>query len=314
VNLLAEKVTTAICLDNILFATDFSAASEAVLPYVRAISRRYDSTIHAVHVTSEFKFVVPSEAIDPTTLESFYEGQERDAGQKMQRVDSSLEGTNHQTIVRKGDLWEIISGIIRQQKIDLLALGTHGRTGVEKMLLGSAAETLLRRALCPVLTVGPRVSIEKSPALLEPENHDGEREIQFRRILYATDFSRASLVALPFAISLAQEFQARLVLLHVMDQRTDDLMKHWGPAEGALQHLQHLVPEEAALWFSPEPLVHFGSPAESILQIATENNSDLIVLGVRPEAGHLGAATHLPWTTAHQVLARAACPVLTVRG
>jgi len=65
---------------------------------------------------------------------------------------------------------------------------------------------------------------------------------------------------------------------------------------------------------SPEPLVHFGSPAESILQIASEHNSDVIVLGVRPEAGHLGAATHLPWTTAHQVLARAACPVLTVQG
>jgi hypothetical protein len=91
-------------------------------------------------------------------------------------------------------------------------------------------------------------------------------------------------------------------MLHVMDQRLDDLMKHWGPAEGALQ--QHLVPEEAALWFSPEPLVHFGSPAESMLQIATEHRSDLIVLGVRPEAGHLGAAIHLPWTTAHQVLAR----------
>ena len=55
---------------------------------------------------------------------------------------------------------------------------------------------------------------------------------------------------------------------------------------------------------SPEPLVHFGSPAESILQIASEHNSDVIVLGVRPEVGHLGAATHLPWTTARQVLAR----------
>jgi hypothetical protein len=152
-----------------------------------------------VHVASEFKFVVPSEAVDPTTLESFYDGQERDAREKMQQVDASLNGTTHQTVVHKGDLWDVISGIIRHQKIDLLALGTHGRTGVEKMLLGSAAETLLRKALCPVLTVGPRVSAVKSPALLEPENNDSEREIQFRKILYATDFSRASLVALPFA-------------------------------------------------------------------------------------------------------------------
>ena len=85
-----------------------------------------------------------------------------------------------------------------------------------------------------------------------------------------------------------------------------------GPIDIALQRLEKLVPEEANLWCSPKPSVQLGPPADCILQEAPDCKTDLIVLGVRSAAGHLGAATHLPWATAHRVIAQAHCPVLTI--
>jgi nucleotide-binding universal stress UspA family protein len=85
-----------------------------------------------------------------------------------------------------------------------------------------------------------------------------------------------------------------------------------GPVDLALQRLDKLVPEEASLWCSPRATVQFGPPADCILQEAQDSKADLIVLGVRSAAGRLGAATHLPWTIAHQVIIHAPCPVLTI--
>jgi len=129
--------------------------------------------------------------------------------------------------------------------------------------------------------------------------------------VYATDFSPESLAAAPFATSLAQEFQARLTLLHVIE-KIGDLDPTSRPIDHALQRLESLVPAEAGLWCSTKPSVQYGPPAERILQAALDCKADVIVLGVRAAAGHLGAATHLPWATAHKVIAHAHCPVLTI--
>ena len=136
-------------------------------------------------------------------------------------------------------------------------------------------------------------------------------EISLRQIVYATDFSPESLAAAPFATSLAQEFHAKLTLLNVIEKYTD-MDRRPGPIDLALQRLEKLVPEEASLWCSHRPSVHFGPPAECILQEAHDSKADLIVLGVRAAAGHLGAATHLPWAKVHKVIAQAHCPVLTI--
>ena len=136
-------------------------------------------------------------------------------------------------------------------------------------------------------------------------------EISVGQIVYATDFSPESLAAAPFATSLAQEFQSKLTLLHVIEKYTDKDHQP-EPIDLALQRLEKLVPEEASLWCSPRPTVQFGPPADCILQEALDTRADLIVLGVRAAAGHLGAATHLPWATAHKVIAQAHCPVLTI--
>jgi nucleotide-binding universal stress UspA family protein len=311
VELLEEKISTAISLKNILFATDFSEASENALSYATAMSLRYGGMVHVAHVLPELNVMRPS-AIDPVTIGSIYEGAHSGPQEKIQQLSLRLKAFPHHTYVRHGKVSKVLSQIIDENQIDLLVTGTHGRTGVGKLLLGSVAEEVFRTATCPVLTVGPRVqNLAGSP------NHRANDEItptnvEFRRILYATDFTPYSLAAAPYAFSLAREFGTRLTLLHVMEEYGEHLHDRPGPIDAALLQLKKLAWEEAGLRYAPETLVEFGSPPASILETAMQRDADMIVLGVRPD--HIDASTHLPWATAHKVVARASCPVLTVRG
>lgn len=294
-----------ISLKNILFTTDFSEASQSALPYATAIARRYDSQWHIAHIMSPASYIIPSQPGDRVTLDSIHEAALADVRQRMGTLASHLKTIPHHTCVREGEVWGSLSDIIQTHEIDLLIMGTHGRTGVEKLVLGSKAEEILRQAPCPVLTVGPKIGGRAKLTAIENEEKDlAPVEISLRQIVFATDFSPESLAAAPFATSLAQEFQAKLTLLHVIEKHTD-MDRQPGPIDLALQRLEKLVPEEASRWCSPRPSVQFGPPADCILQEALDSKADLIVLGVRAASGALGAATHLPRATAHKVIARA---------
>jgi nucleotide-binding universal stress UspA family protein len=186
----------------------------------------------------------------------------------------------------------------------MIVLGTHGRTGAQKILLGSVAEEVFRQSEIPVLTIGPRVQVGR---------HSGAR---FHHVMYATDFSPESRAAAPYAISIAQENQAQLILFHAINGKR--AAKERRSPETSVAHALHelleLVHPEAELWCRPEPVVKYGEPAAKILSEAADRHVDLIVLGVRNAAGRLGAATHLERSVAHKIVANARCPVLTVRG
>jgi len=308
--ILEQRPATAVEIKNVLFATDFSDASEAALPYVAALSLRYGSTIHLAHVLPDVTFLRPG-APDPAVMGSIYEDAHSGAQEKMQRLADRLKGFPHHTYLRHGETCEVLSEIISEQKVDLVIAGTHGRTGLGKMVMGSVAEEILRQASCPVLTVGPKVVGTVTPA----PRRDRElppAQINIHQILYATDFKQESVEAVSHAVSLAREFRARLALLHVIEDYGDHLHERPGPIDDVLQKLQALVGEDAGLRYPPEILAQFGLPAESILQAASEREADLIVLGVRPANGHLGAATHFGRAVAHKVIVGATCPVLTV--
>ncbi len=310
-NVLEATSHTGISLKNILFATDFSEASSAALPYAAAISRRYESQLHVAHVMSPASYLATSGPMDPITLESMYEAASADVHQRMEALASHLKAVPHRTYVRLGDVWESLSDITRTHDIDLLVLGTHGRTGVEKLVLGSKAEEIFRQAPCPVLTVGSKVSGRAKLPAIEGEGKDiTPVEITLRHIVYATDFSPEAIGAARFATSLAQEFQAKLTLLHVIEK--PDFERREESINLALQKLEKIVAKEASLWYSPRAVVQFGPPAECILQEALDFKADLIVLGVQRAAGHISAATHFPWATTHRVVAQAHCPVLTI--
>jgi nucleotide-binding universal stress UspA family protein len=297
---------------NVLFATDFSPVSEAALPYATAICRRFASTLHLVHVLSDTGLLMMSGGIDYVSLGTIYEDAHTEAKEKLDDIALQCGEMPHRCHVRHGLVWKNLAEVIEANRIDLMIVGTHGRGGFGKLLLGSIAEDILRHAPCPVLTVGPMVSGHaKLPAIDKRHRDVAPAELELCEILFATNFSANAARAARAAVRLAEEFHARLTLLHVIENYSD-LGSRPGPMEAGLRRLQELVPENAALQYAPERALEFGSASESILRIAAERQADMIVLGARTTTEVGG--THLPWSTAHHVLANAHCPVLTVRG
>lgn len=287
-----------IALKHILFATDFSPAAEGALPYAIGLAKQHGAKVHGLHV----RFPATYPIVGPEAMPQMLEAAEELAKFEARQLHEMLATVPHEVTVAEGDLWPILSEIVNKQQTDLIVVGTRGRTGVSRALLGSAAEEIFRKATCPVLTVGPYVP------------HHPERRLAMKEMLFATDFSTESLAALPLVVSLAQEHLSNLTLLNVAGKPEVGELVHAGQySESTLRRLRALVPAGAELWCEPKCRVEQGAEAEKILEVAIALGADLIVLGVRAPRGGVGAATHLLQSVAHQVVARAECPVLTVR-
>jgi nucleotide-binding universal stress UspA family protein len=292
------KTLPSICLKNILFATDFSSCSEAALPFARAIATRFGSVLHFIHV-------LPAEVRLPVTvdyaaeLDAELQSSEREMAEFL--LHEPLKDVSREVLIRHGVLWQVLEEAIREHHIDLIVLGTHGRHGLPKLALGSVAEEVLRRAECPVLTVGPRIV------------PDGLAEGRIDPILYATDVSDESLNSLPYALAFARENKANLLVLHALAEDADAspaTLEH--RAESWRQYLRKLVSPKLEPLCTAEFIVLFAPPADAILRAAREHKARLIVMGAKRSP--LAVATgHLPWTTAHHVVCEAPCPVITVR-
>lgn len=186
---------------------------------------------------------------------------------------------------------------------DLIVMGTHGRTGLGRLLIGSVTDHVLRHAPCPVLTVPPTATRAAAPP--------------FKRVLCPIDFTPSSADALRLALRLAQEADARLTLLHVIpDPASHEAPARYTPAqrhraeESACYRLTALVPESARVYCDPQPLVVWGQAGRSIVEVSTEEASDLIVMGVSSR----GVLDRLfVGSTTWDVVRQATCPVLTVR-
>ena len=295
---MAPNVATRVAFKNILFATDFSDVSQHALMHALAMAERYEAKLTVVHAAPpETQTPIPME---PVPLE--LDWQKKKAAESLAKLEDfePLHMYPHETVLKQGSPWPEMSGIIEDRGIDLIVMGTHGRGLIGTVFLGSVAEQVLRHATCPVLTVGPEVVA----SLVDRE--------QLSQILFATDFSVGSMHALPYALSLAEENDAELTLMHVLEEvqpmpveYSKELLADYR------QRLWDLVPKDATMWCKPQVIVEIGSAAESIVSTARDRQVDLIVMGV-----HQGGtvASHLPWTVVHSVVRRARCPVLTTRG
>jgi len=247
-----------VSLKNILLATDLSAASEKAFNYAVAIARRYGSKVSLVHV-------IPPESVS-LVPELPAERQRDEVKRQMENLASrsELRQISHETVLRAGSVCSVLSAVIRQQDIDLVVLGTHGRSGLKKLVLGSVAEEVVRRAECPVLTVGPDIN----PTLSTTS--------EFRTILFATDFHSASTNALDYALFLADRPDTKLILLHVMPPAAspgpgqhfyhEEAIRKWqaGVKASIAAKLQKLLSPALRLPCEPDYLVTFDFIAEGI--------------------------------------------------
>jgi nucleotide-binding universal stress UspA family protein len=278
---------------NILFATDFSSTAERALPYAVELARRFGCAVHTVHVIQPDIYPL----VPPSEWPKMAQEEEEFRNEKRRRLEDQLLGLPHEFRFPTGNVWQNLARIIEDQDIDLIVVGTLGRAGIEKVMMGSTAETIFRQASCPVLTVGPGV--------ISKATHAAASELN--RILYATDFSAESLAGARHAISLAKEYRAELILMHSINNSDP------GQINSAFQTLRDVVPFGAALTLRPRFIVEQGRPEETILGIAERHNADMIVLGVRSVQQYVAAATHFTGSIAYRVVTHAACPVLTVR-
>ena len=287
---------TRIAIQNILFATDFSPASAAAVPYVEAIALRYKANVLAAHVISPGSFaIVPPEA-GVGAIDAIWDDAE---AQLAAFGRGSLQAVPHRTLLAEGDVATALRSLVDKQKCQLLVLGTHGRKGINWFVMGSVAEAVLKIAPCPVLVVGPHAP------------HGISTNRRLRRILYATDFTHESLAGLDYALDLAQEDHAKLTLLTVLAGADADSLYRATLNFATMRRLRQLVPEEAALECEPDFIVGFGSVAEIINNRAKEDQSDLIILGGR-SAIHPRRGTHQFGAVTHKVISDAPCAVLSV--
>ena len=287
------QVAPQVSVRNVLFATDFSACSRAALPYALGLTRHFAAQLYAAHVLSPETYLFGTPENWPELRRPQAQPQAMDAAQ----FEARLRQLPHQVVQPVGDIADVLFRLVHNYEVDLLVLGTHGRTGLSKLVMGSVAESIFRQSSVPVLTVGP---------------HAGRGQInagEFDRIVLAIDFSEESRAAVPYAVSLARDQHVHLHVVHVLAQPEAGSVDLEANTSFLLRRLEEWVPPDPELWFQPDYAVEFGKVPEQILKFAAGSRADLILLGVRSPQGE-----HFTDTTAQHVVAQAGCPVLTVRG
>lgn len=268
--------STRVRFERILVAVDRTVSSSNTLKVAAELAQRSGGRLIVAHV------------LDPSLMLPAGTANDLRETLRLWQRPYVTEGTRCNTEVVEGDLVKEIETIARQYEADLLVIGTHSVPGMKRLVFGSKAEALYRQISIPVLTVGPHVYVRKQA---------------FASILLPTDLKPDFLRAAQYAVSVAEESNAKLTLLHVQEHRDE--------SEDAIKsRMQQLVSEDAAQWCTPGFRIANGDPADTILKTAAELNADLIVLGV---AHHCPLADHNNWSIASKIVAGADCPVLTVR-
>ena len=294
---------------RILCPVDFSDVSRHALQHAAMFARWYSAPVTGLFVYSPIFAPTPGPGIyayaTPAVIEHIDKSEyERDVLSFLRAtstpdvsVDARVEiGLPAQEIVK----------LAATLPADLVVIGTHGAGVFEHLLLGSIAEKVLRTCPVPVLTV--------------PDRARATSALPFKRVLCAVDFSESSKVALKLALSIAQEGNADMTILHVLESPADEplALRHFAGPEfrreyesWAVDELQAVVPDGVRDWCRPTTRVSHGKAYREILGVAAGEGADVIVLGVH---GRNPLDLMLFGSTTNQVVRRATCPVLTVRG
>ncbi len=307
-------------IKTILCPVDFSAFSRHALEHAAQLAKWFGSQLVVFYVYAPpappppvFYGGVPGPTPEPfPPLTASPEQTQADMTAELTKFTSSVDLTGVQVRVRAqpGSPVRDILDEARAVESDLIVLGTHGHTGFDRLVLGSVTDKVLRKATCAVLTVPPPVTSPPADPLQ-----------MFKRILCPMDFSDASLKALEYALSLAKEADAELLLMHVIEGLPDapDWQERSGPAvseylrmskEHGLARLKAAVPEDAQTWCKPETLLATGKPYDAILRTIAERGVRLVVMGIH---GRNPVDRFFFGSTTTHVVRAATCPVLTLR-
>ncbi|HEY1307673.1 MAG TPA: universal stress protein [Vicinamibacterales bacterium] len=294
---------------RILSPVDFSESSTRALAHAVALARWYQSQLTVLHVVPTFEpMQVRGDLGQPVHIAAPLTREEVVAELRRQLEVVGVV-PDARFVAQAGDASSTIVDQATTGRADLVVMGTHGRRGFKRLLLGSVTETVLREAPCPVLTVPPDTRADRSQV------------VTFKRILCAMDFSPAALQAFGFALNLARQADGAVTLLHVVEWLAEEQPRTFGRFDlqefrqqmigDAEQRLHTLVEGESQTWSAIKEVILFGRPHREVLRAADADSVDLIVMGAQ---GRGGVDLALFGSTTQQVVRGAQCPVMTVRG
>jgi len=320
-------------LNKIMCAVDFSDSTRDILAYGVALCKEFNAKLYMVHIVDDVttSFVDSGVVIDDEMLER----QHTSKAQELLKNLAEEVKIDHEIVISKGNSADGIQQLALKKQIDMVITASHGKSGFERLLIGSVTEKLIKILPCPLLVV-------------RTNGHDfisqDTYEMKFKKILVGCDFSTDSKLAFDYGLSLAQEFQADLYLAHVVkptehvDLKPADYINVlpgdylvWGTSDyheiqkkvteenrdkinilrsRLEKQLQLMVPEECQIWCTPHATLLFGEPYRELIKYAREYGIDMIVLGVR---GHTLLEQLMVGSTTDRVIREAPCPVLAVR-
>jgi len=287
--------TTGILLTRVVAAVDFSTQTPHVMEAATTIANFFSSELIVVNAATPAIYGIGTA---PSPIETFEVNLDIAKAQMSELLGSTpnLATVKHREIVAYADAGELVAQVVKDSKVQLVIAGSHGARGMERLALGSVAESILRRLPCPTLIVGPRYKTDHFP---------------FRSILFATDLQDTGLRAAQYASGLAEHFHGKLTMLHVVEPKTmqNELQPEFSE-ERTLQGMQRLLPPDLSTYATAKLRIEYGKPGDLIIHTSKAEASSLIVLGIR-EGGTL--PDHAPWSTLAQVVREAHCPVLVVR-
>jgi nucleotide-binding universal stress UspA family protein len=285
---MSDDPLATLSIRNIAVATDFSPWSETAIEFALAAAHRFGAVLHVLHAVRRSEF-----ALVPDLMVSLEDLAERDSADLINRLNAThrLDDIEYHCWNTTGEVSAVFEKLIHDHKIDLLVLGTHGRSGIWRLVAGSIAQQILHEVSCPALTIGPM-------------SHLGiDREL--KRVLFATDFSAESATAIPYVLTTARRWRAKIDVLHVCcsidfgcRQSMEGFKDKMEPLASGATHpsiVYHILP---------------GHPSEAVLNFAKQNDTDLIVLGLdHHRSVHCGPSL----SHANEIVRQARCPVLRVR-
>jgi len=290
-------------VERIVCPVDFSEYSGRAYDYAYSLARHFGAKLFVEHVVQPLQAAYPYYAFPEATLQDTWSHISTDAEKGLQELVKahSRNGLQAECVIRQGFPWESILSFAEEKAADLIVMGTHGRRGLDRLTMGSVTERVLRKARCPVLVV-------RKPGhdFVEPDS--ASDCVHLRRILLCTDFSDHARHALTYAFSLAMEYNAQLTLLHVLEESGNEQFLQESTA-AAVRDLEQLVPADIPNWCTVKSLVRAGKPYQEIIQFIQEDQSDLVVLGVR---GRNALDLALFGSTTYRVIQLGSCPVLAV--
>jgi nucleotide-binding universal stress UspA family protein len=290
----------------ILCPVDFSEFSSTAYRYALSVAEHYQAKLVVQHIVELWRYPSAGFAASASLYDEFCQSLCESGKEHLQEFVKNYGrgGTQLELVVHQGMAPDSILSFAQANKADVIVMGTHGRRGYDRLMLGSVTDRVMRSASCPVLAV-------RNPPrdLMATDEHEGRHVHRLRQILFCTDFSENSESALNYAISATEEYGAELTLLHVLEEVPSSAKTEKAIA-AATERLDKLIPPKALQTLKIKTAVRVGKPYQQINQFALERQIDMVAMGVRGR-GALDLAVF--GSTTYRVMQLGLCPVLAVR-